>query len=140
MKMKKEMGIQSVPRGVCIGIFVSLLVTLIGIGVISWMLSGEKMTESTQDYGVVLILLLSSATGVGTALSISKSKRLVVSILVGGGYYLLLLACTALFFGGQYQGVGVTALVILAGCIGTVLVGQLPKKKRAVSRHKYKNR
>ena len=31
----------------------------------------------------------------------------------GGGYYLCLLAITALFFGGQYQGVGVTALMVL---------------------------
>ena len=138
--MKKEMDIPSVPRGVCIGVLVSLFITLIGAGVISWLLSGEKIPEGTQNYGVVLILLLSSAAGAGTAIAVSKAKRLVVSLLVGGGYYLILLACTALFFDGQYQGVGVTALVILAGCIGTVLAGQLPIKKPAASRHKYKNR
>lgn len=140
MKTIKPVNIQSVPAGIGVGILVSLFTTLIGTGILSWMLSGEKLQENAQDYGTVLILLLSSIAGAGTSVIVCKAKRLIVSLLAGIGYFLFLLACTALFFGGQYQRIGVTALVILAGSLGVVLVGQVPAKKHTSTRHKYKNR
>ena len=45
------------------------------------------------------------------------------------GDYLLLLSIAALFFGGQYEGMGVTAFVILGGCLAVVLLGLKGEQK-----------
>ena len=45
--------------------------------------------------------------------------------LAGVCYYLTMLAMTALFFGGQYQGMGVSAIIVLAVC---VVIAFLPLK------------
>jgi hypothetical protein len=45
----------------------------------------------------------------------------------GAGYYLTLLAMTALFFGGQYQGMGVTLGLVLAGA-GTATLLSVKRK------------
>ena len=56
----------------------------------------------------------------------------------GAVYLVVLWAMTALFFGGRYQGVGVTAIVIFGGAILTVLLpGKLEMKAKS---HRSKKR
>ena len=115
----KQMGL---PAGVALGMGTALLVTLAGAGVLAWLIAGERLAESTMGYGCAAVLLLSSAAGAWTASALVGHQRMAVCLLAGLGYYLLLLGMTALLFDGRYQGLGVTALVVLGGSLGVLLV------------------
>lgn len=124
---------KSIPAGLGIGLAISMVITLFGSLIIAILLDSQNMQEQSIGYGSMVLLLLSSAAGAVTAATTVKRQLLPVCMLSGSCYYAALLAITALFFGGQYQGMGVTALMILAGC-GTVAV-ILARGKRSGSRH-----
>ncbi len=113
----------SVPAGIALGAAVSAGVTIAGVMLVAWLLGRETLPESALGYGVMGILLLSAAAGAGTAVRRIKRQRMIMSLISGMVYFLMLLATTALFFGGQYGGVGATALVILAGSGAVGLMG-----------------
>lgn len=110
----------TMPVGLAIGLAVSLLVTVLGAALSAYFVLTEKIPEEGVGYCAGGILLLSSMLGAFVAEKRTKRKRLIVCVLLGGLYYAALTAATALFFGGQYQGMGVTALLVLAGsgCVG----------------------
>ena len=74
-----------------------------------------RLKQENIGYGVMLLLLTASYAGAALASAKVKRRKGLVCLLTGVGYFALLLAVTALFFGGQYSAVGVTALLILAG-------------------------
>lgn len=116
-----------IPGGLSLGILVSLLITLAGAALTAWLIASEKIGEGSIGYAAMVILAISSAIGALVAVHLVKRMRLQVCMMTGGCYYLTLLAMTALLFGGQYQGMGVSAIVILAGC---ALIAFLPAKNR----------
>ena len=118
----------SVPMGIGIGCGISMILTLLGAGIVAKMISEEILRETAIGYGAMAIILLSSILGSAIAVYKVKKRKLQVSLLVGGGYYLLLLAMTALFFGGRYQGMWVTALLIFAGSGAVILMESREKK------------
>ncbi len=81
-------------------------------------------------YGAMIVLVIASAMGAWTAEGRIQRMRLQVCLLSGLSYFLALLSATALFFGGQYSGIGVTALAILAGSAGVALLSMRPQKNR----------
>ncbi len=105
----------SIPSGIAVGLGVSLAVTLLGAAVTASLLSKEMMTQLGLGYGAMITLLAASAAGGFTAWRMIRHRRLLVCGIHGAGYLALLLGVTALLFGGGYQGIGVTAAVILAG-------------------------
>lgn len=125
MVVNKKVTGKAVPMaaGLGIGLAVSMALTMIGGAVTANLILTEKIGEGAIGYGAILILLLSSAMGAWLAAVLIKSRWMVVCLGAGGSYYLTLLGITALFFGGQYQGMGVTALVILGGCGAVGLLG-----------------
>lgn len=130
----------SMPAGLAIGLAASLSITLLCTALIANLILSEKMNEAALGYGAMAILLLSSGAGSLIASVLIKHRWLLVSLGAGGIYFLTLLAITALFFGGQYQGIGVTALMILAGS-GTVgLLGLKQGKRHSFKRKKYRSR
>lgn len=140
MKQKQLNKKYTLPAGLVIGLLVSIGTTLFMSCVLSWLIHSEQLLESAANYGVLVILLISPAVGAAVAAALIKEKRLIVCMASGVCYIILLLACTALFFGGQYQGVGVTVLAVLAGCIGIGLLGLKGERTRFPARHKIKNR
>lgn len=113
----------TLPGGVGIGAVTALGWTLVGSAVLAKLIELEKLPETAVGYGAMVILLTASFLGAVIAYHKVKKHRAQVSLLTGAAYYLTLLAMTALFFDGQYTGMGVTALVILAGSGGAVLLG-----------------
>lgn len=113
----------SLPAGVAAGIAAAFAVTLAGAAIVAWLIDGERISEEAMGYGALAVLLLSAGAGAWFASALVGHQRLLVCALTGIGYLLILLSMTALFFGGQYQGVWVTTLVVLAGCLGVSLVG-----------------
>lgn len=121
------------PVGIGLALLVSILITLAGSAVAALLVSSEKIGEGTIGYASMMILAMASLLGAWIAVMLVKRLRLQVAMLFGGCYYLLLLAMTALLFGGQYQGMGVTAIIILAG---SALVAFWPAKKSSGGKRK----
>ena len=88
------------------------------------------MPQTAIGYGAMIILLAASTIGASISAWKIKRLRLQVCLLSGVAYYAALLCITALFFGGQYQGMGVTALVVLAGTGVAILLSTREKKTR----------
>ena len=113
----------SVPAGVGIGTVTALAWTLLCAAILAKLMELEKLPETAVGYGAMVILLSASLLGALLAYGKVKSKRLQVSMLTAAAYYLSLLSMTALFFGGQYTGMGVTALLVFGGSGTAVLLG-----------------
>jgi len=113
----------SLPAGIGIGALTGLAITIAGAMAAGKLLDAEMIEMESVGYAAMVILLLSSYISSQMAWRKVKRQRAAVSLGAGGIYYLLLLAMTALFFGGRYSGMGVTALLVLAGNGSAVLLG-----------------
>lgn len=111
------------PVGIAVGVLVSVGTTALLSAVLTWLVLSGKLNESAVGYASMGILLLSTA--LGSVLSAVKIKRrwLLVCELTGVLHFFVLLAATALFFGGEYHGVGITGALILTGSTGAGLMG-----------------
>lgn len=123
----------SMPAGLTLGAAVSLALTMIVSAIIAMLAEKEIIPESSIGYGVIVLLLTASAAGAFTANGKIRRRKLLVSLLSGVIYYAILLGITALFFGGQFQGMGVTALLVLAGAALPILLNQ---QGRGAVKHK----
>lgn len=128
------------PLGLGIGLGVSMLITLAAVGILAGMVLKGTVGENAIGYGAMLIVPLSSALGALAAALAVKHRWLVVCAGVGGLYFVTLLSITALFFGGQYSGIGVTALLILLGTGAACLFRLRGEKKGFRSKKKYRTR
>ena len=113
----------SLPGGVMLGAGVSVLWSVVTAAVAAKLIEKEVFSEDAIGYGCMIILLTASLLGSVTACKRVKRQRAVVCLCTGGAYFLTLLGITAMFFGGQYEAVGVTACMILAGCASVILMG-----------------
>ena len=135
---KFKSKVMGIPAGLGVGVLSSLLLTFIGTAIAASLLATEKIGEDTIQYVVILVQAISGALGAFLSESLTKRLRLQVSLLSGVCYYLALLAMTALFFGGRYQGIGLTAAVIMAVCLVIAFLptqsGELGKKRKRAYR------
>lgn len=113
----------SFPVGTSLGVMISIAATTVLCAVLTWLVLGNTVSESVLGYISIGILLLASALGAWVASAKIKRRPMLVCLLTGGGYLASLLAATAVFFGGQYQGVVASAAAVMAGSIMTGLLG-----------------
>ena len=131
---KKTTGTSaSIPVGIGLGLVASMVITLACSGITAYLISAEKIGEHTIGYMVMLILALSAVIGTWIAVTAIKRLRLQISLLFAGCFYLVLLAMTALLFGGQYQGMGISAVIVLAG---SMAIAFLPSKGLKIGKMK----
>lgn len=126
----------SIPAGLSIGAAAALAWTLLTAMLMARMVESEVLAESAIGYGSGVILLTASFLSAMVAYRRVKRQRAMVCMISGGLYFLMLLAITALFFGGQYTGVGVTAIVIAAGAGCAVLLGLRDGRGKRKGRYK----
>ena len=124
----------SMPIGIGIGALTSFAVTLLGAAVLSYLIVSERISEASVGYGAMIVLFLSSALGAWLAAARIKHRRLMVCSLAGIGYYLLLLIVTVLCFGGEFSGMGISAIVIALGS----MFAMLPFLQKKQGKSKYK--
>lgn len=124
-KKKRSGTALSIPAGLGVGLLISLTVTIAGAALTAWLIANEKIGEGSAGYAAMVILAIATGLGVLTSVYLIKKQRLQVSMLSGICYYLTLLAMTALFFGGQYQGMGVSAIIVLGV---SAIIAFLPTK------------
>ena len=113
----------SMPVGIVIGCVVSAMITILGAMLAAMLISREMIKDAAIGYAVMIIVIGAAAFGTRIAVKKTKRRKLQVAMMTGGLYYGILLAATALFFGAQYQGMGVTALLVVAGTGLTILTG-----------------
>ena len=126
----------SLPAGVLTGALVALLWTLATSGILAWMILDGMLKQETVGYGSMVILLSGSILGAMTAKRKVKRQLLLTALFSGLVYLLMLVSITALFFGGQYSGMGVTALLVLGGSTVAALLGAGERKGVRAKRHK----
>lgn len=121
----------SMPAGLTVGAAVSLTITLLFAAVLSKLVDMEKLAWENIGYGIIVLLLAASFSGAMIAYARIKRQRLLVCGVSGVIYFGILLAITALFFGGQYEGIGVTAGLVFAGsaCAGILGLRDGGRKK-----------
>lgn len=122
----------SVPAGLASGAAVSVMTTGGLTVLMAMLLEQESITWEMAGYGILIMIMLSAFLGALTACTRIRRQRLLVSVMSGGLYFAILLSVTALFFGGQYQAVGVTALLIAGGCTCSVLLTGRQGKRRTM--------
>lgn len=113
----------SIPAGLALAAAVSLGITGAGSVVTAWLVLRGSFPPGWAGYCAMVILLLGSITGAATAVSRIRRLRMQMSLAAGAIYYLCLVSITALFFGGRYQGLGVTGLIIFCGSGLVILLG-----------------
>jgi len=123
MKQKITGRASTIPVGLGSGAAVSLGITIISVTVIAKLVSAEYLEESKIGYCVMVMLMAASYGGAEMAVKRIKRQRLMVCMLSGLLYFGMLLGMTALFFGGQYEAVGVTGILVIGGAFLAVLSG-----------------
>ena len=126
----------TIPAGLALGVGTALAVTWIGAGTGAWAVLRGMIREEAIGYLAMAILFLSAAAGAAVAAGTIQRLRAQMCMAAGGGYFLSLLAVTALFFGGQYQGMGVTALMVLCGSMLVILLAPGGKNRAGCRRRK----
>lgn len=135
MTVNKKTGGTAVtmPAGLSLGAVASMLVTFLCAAILAKLIDSEAVPEDSIGYGIMVLLVLSSYIGAMVASKRIKRKMLTVCVLSGVVYMAMLLGITALFFGGQYQAVGVTALLVMCG-IGLAVLTHMQQMGRGKRR------
>lgn len=113
----------SLAGGLAVGALTAMTVTLCLAAITAKLIEREYLKENAIGYCAMGILAMSSFLGAMTAAAKIKRRRLMICMLSATIYLGLLLSMTGLFFGGQYSGVGVTALMVLCGAGLAILAG-----------------
>ena len=119
-----------------------MVLTVIMASILAWLMSREIIKENGIGLASAIILIGCAAIGSAVASGKIKHRRLLVCMVTGCVYYLMLLCCTALLFGGQYQGMGETALTVVGGSAAAAFLslkgeGSTPRKPRKKSGNRY---
>lgn len=130
----------SVPVGLLVGQAIAMIVSVLGSIIAANMILTETLEAGAIGYCAIVILMLASASCALISAWMIKHRWMIVCLGAGGIYYLLLLATTAMFFGGQYQGMGVTALVVLGGSGAVGLLGLRAGNRKRSKRVKHRFR
>lgn len=121
----------SIPKGLAVGAVISMLATIIIAALGAHLIASEILPQEQIGYCSLTALITGSILGAIAASGKVKRRRLMVCLLNGLVYYMILLAITALFFGGQYQGMGVTLITICLGSLAAALITSRDKKERS---------
>ena len=130
----------SIPGALTLSGSLELILTVFSSAVLAKLIEFQRIQEQNIGYGVIGMLLVISFLGAVLAAEKVKHQRLMVCLLSGVVYWCLLLAITALFFGGQYEAVGETGLLILSGSAIAALIGlhkgnhMARRRKKRISR------
>lgn len=123
IKSKATGRAASLPASLAIGVGFALLWTVLGAMLVAKLVDNEVMPQESIGYGSMAILLTASFLAAAVSFGKLRRQRVPVCLGAGGAYFLCLLAVTALFFGGQYEGMGVTAVLVLLGAGAAILPG-----------------
>ena len=136
---KGKGNVSNMAAGIGIGVGVGMILTLIGAVLLAFALAGETLSVETMGYGIMVVLFIAAFLASMVAMWYIKNRKMQVSLITAGTYLLTLLATNALFFGGEYEGVGATVLVVaLAGTVAAFIGsggGKSSKRRHKIKLH-----
>lgn len=119
---------------ILIGAITALVIGIAGASLMAALIIGERIPIESIKLGIWTILFLSSLCGTLLGIKLANTQALVIGSAISLTYLLALSAINILFFDGTFQGVIVSALVVLAGSavsIGLTLIGNgQPRRRR----------
>lgn len=113
---------KKIPVGIGIAMLYAMAVMLAGTLVLTWLLSTERIQEGAISYGVMIVLILSAGAASGAAIYHVRQNVLPVSVGTCFSLIIVLLGMNALFYDGNYDGVGATTIMILSTGIAVAMV------------------
>lgn len=128
---------KSMPAGLVMGWMVSMVITIVACGVITWLILSGKAGWKVMGYGAIAILFAASYVGAAVSCRMIMHRKLLVCILSGVIFLFSLTTITALLFGGQLDSIWITALLTAGGTTMAVLV-HCAEKKGSVRRSRKK--
>lgn len=123
----------SLGGGIAAGVAAALALTLLLGALLAFFISREVVRQENLGYGVMVILFLAAALGCRLAYRKIKHRRLLVFFLTALGYLVSLTAITALFFGGRFEGIFPTAMLII-GSSGMAFL--FPGRRNDAGKHR----
>lgn len=126
----------SIPGGLAVGAVISILATVFVSAIGAHLVSSEMLPQEQIGYCSIAALMTATILGAVAASGKVKRRKPVVCMLSGLTYYGILLAITALFFGGQYEGMGVTLIIVFLGSGAAALITSKEKKGKASYKRK----
>ena len=139
--IRKAMGeSSSVMRGMAIGMCMGLLAMLGFSAICATMIAMEIVVPNAENYCTVVILLICTFIAASIAARRTNGKRLLVCMFTGVVMFLVLLSMTAMFFGGQYRGVGMTSVFVFLGSIIAGFAGLRDRKRGNSHKSKIRHR
>lgn len=102
----------SLVRSAAAGVMLGTAWTVVCAMIIAKLIDSQVLPMEKVGYGSMVAVL--SAVFMGASLAGKKAGHMVIqaAVMAGAGYFVCLLLVNALFFGGSYTGVGVTALLV----------------------------
>lgn len=128
----------SMPAGIITGGVTGIAGTVACAVLAGKLLNKEWISIEAVGPAAMAIMLLCSFAAAQMAWIQVKRQRAAVCLGAGGAYYTMLLGMTALFFGGQYSGMGIAGALVLAGSGSVVLLGMY--RKTPGTQRKYRKR
>ena len=126
----------SVPIGMLTACGVSIALTMCLSVIGAMLVSRELLGQERIGILAMMILTVASVMGGITAAGKIKMRRMQMSLLHGALYGLFLVVLTFLFFGGQFQGMGTTLVVIAVSSIGGGLIANRSEGKGSGKKRK----
>ena len=112
------------------GSFVGLLVTVIIAVIGAVLVAGEKIGEEMILYLAAVSLIVGSLIGAVTAVFVFGEKSVVVGLCSGGVNVAAWLCANVIFFGGRFQNVLATALLVIGVSFAVGLLGKGGRQRR----------
>ena len=126
----------SVGGAALLGMVLGVVWTLVSAMGIAKLVDMEVLPMENVGYGSMAAVL--SAVFVSASLAGRKAGHMVVqaAVMAGGAYFLCLLLVNALFFGGNFVGLGVTFLLVLIAIAAAILAAGRGRSGRHRRRYK----
>ena len=113
----KELAPSAIPAALIKGTGVSLLITMFGAAIMSWLIIRDTLKETAIGYCAMAILMAASFVGPAWAIRKAGEKRMQIALLVAAIYAAVLLILNWILYKGGYEGVGETLLIIAGGSV-----------------------
>ena len=111
------------PAGIGIGVAVALAITMLGAVIVTFMLAGENLAVGSATFAIIPVQFLAALCGSTAATMCIGKHKMQVSLITAGMYLLSLLASNAIFFEGEYVGVGGSILVVALAGVAAAFIG-----------------
>ena len=134
--MKQQTGkMPNLGKSVGRGVLTAAVVAFLATALLAKLVDMELLKMENLGYGIMILHPLAVFLGSGSAGRRGGHRAPAAVAMTGAGYYLVLLLVNALFFGGDFTGMGVTLLLTgLGTCAGILTTG----KREGRGRKRYK--